>query len=102
MFSLGYYKICDNQGSTKLAQNPIFHVQISTFELQYHYIQEKVISTEIEVGYILTNEQVAYILTKAQGRMRFAIGCNHIGAMKISIHNLTYDVANSTIGLLCF
>ncbi|KAH9682999.1 retrovirus-related pol polyprotein from transposon RE1 [Citrus sinensis] len=55
---------CDNQSAGALARNPVFHSKSKHIELNVHYIRDKVLSKELEVRYIPTEEQVADILTK--------------------------------------
>ena len=55
---------CDNVGAKQLAANPVFHSRTKNIEIDIHYIRDKVLSKEIEVRYIPTEEQIADILTK--------------------------------------
>ena len=55
---------CDNQSAGALARNLVFHFKSKHIELDVHYIRDKVLSKELKVRYIPTEEQVADILTK--------------------------------------
>ncbi|KAK2994763.1 hypothetical protein RJ640_001669 [Escallonia rubra] len=54
---------CDNESVTKLASNPIFHAR--TIEVRYHFVRENVLSEDVELLSVRTNDQVADIFTKA-------------------------------------
>jgi hypothetical protein len=56
--------LCDNQGSIKLAKNPIYHAITKYIEIHHHFIREKVLG-EISLDYIPTDKQPADILTKS-------------------------------------
>ena len=58
---------CDNLSSIQLARNPVFHARTKHIKVHYHFIQEKVLSGEIDLEYVNTKEQVADIFTKALG-----------------------------------
>ena len=58
---------CDNLSSIQLARNPVFHARTKHIEVHYHFIREKVLSGEIDLEYVNTEEQVADIFTKALG-----------------------------------
>ena len=54
----------DNQSVIALTKNPIHHTRMKHIDIQYHFIQDKVESNEIELQYISTDEMVADALTK--------------------------------------
>ena len=58
---------CDNLSSIQLAHNVVFHARKKHIEVHYHFIREKVLSGEIDLQYVNTEEQVADIFTKALG-----------------------------------
>ena len=62
---------CDNVSTLALASNPIFHARTKHVEVDYHYIQEKVLSKELKVHFISTLDQLADIFTKALSSPRF-------------------------------
>ena len=47
-----------------------FHARTKHIEVHYHFIREKVLSGEIDLEYVNTEEQVADIFTKALGAER--------------------------------
>ena len=58
---------CDNLSSIQLARNPMFHARTKHIEVHYHFIRERVLSSDIDLMYVNTEEQVADIFTKALG-----------------------------------
>lgn len=70
---------CDNQGSIKLAKNPIFHARTKHIEGKHHFIRERVLEGEITLSYINTNENPADLLTKPLSRIKFEKHQNFIG-----------------------
>ena len=64
---------CDNESAIKLAGNPVFHARSKHIETHYHFIREKVLSQDVELQKIHTNEQVANIFTKALSKLKFEV-----------------------------
>ena len=62
---------CDNQSSIKLAHNPIYHARTKHFEIQHHFVREKIQEKEIDMIYCKTTDNVADIFTKPLGSMSF-------------------------------
>ena len=62
----------DNQSAIELAKNPVFHERSKHIDTRYHYIRDCIEKDMVEVKHVGTDEQVADILTKALGRMKFA------------------------------
>ncbi|KAK6141700.1 hypothetical protein DH2020_024563 [Rehmannia glutinosa] len=62
---------CDNSEQDNSQRNPSFHSRTKHIEIDIHYIRDKVLSKEIEVRYIPSEEQVADILTKPLTISRF-------------------------------
>ena len=56
---------CDNQSSIKMSEDPIFHERTTHINNKYHYIRV------VKLQYILTDEQVADILTKSLPNKKF-------------------------------
>lgn len=55
---------CDNQSCIKHFENPVFHDRSKHIKMKYHFIRDMVQRNVINIQYIATDEQVAYILTK--------------------------------------
>jgi hypothetical protein len=61
----------DNQSAIALSKNPVFHERSKHIDVRFHYIRECVDEGRIIIDYTTTEEQLADILTKALGRIRF-------------------------------
>lgn len=62
---------CDNTGAVALSANPVLHNKSKHFELDLHFIREKVAADLLHVGYVPSFDQVADVLTKAQASTLF-------------------------------
>lgn len=47
---------CDNESAIKLAGNPVFHAHTKHIETHYHFIREKVLTQDIELLKIRTED----------------------------------------------
>ena len=56
---------CDNLSSVHLTANPSFHKRSKHFELDYHYVCERVALKALVVLYIPAQQQITYIFTKS-------------------------------------
>ncbi|KAL6980807.1 hypothetical protein U1Q18_052677 [Sarracenia purpurea var. burkii] len=63
--------LCDNISAIALASNPVFHARTKHIEVDYHFIHEKVLSKQIAVQYISSDNQLTDLFTKALPRIRF-------------------------------
>ncbi|XP_019182730.1 PREDICTED: uncharacterized protein LOC109177743 [Ipomoea nil] len=63
---------CDNLGPTYMCVNPIFHARTKYVEIDYHFVRDRVAAGEIQVNFISTKDQLAYIFTKALPGPRFS------------------------------
>ncbi len=55
---------CDNINSILLANNLVYHVRTKHIEVHYHFIREKVLTKEIDLIHVNTENQVANIFIK--------------------------------------
>jgi hypothetical protein len=69
----------DNMSAIALTKNPVFHDRSKHIATRYHYIRECVDGGTIIISYTPTASQLADILTKALGRVRFQELCTMIG-----------------------
>jgi hypothetical protein len=49
----------------------VFHDKSKHIEIKYHYIKDMVQKGEVMLQYVVTDEQVADVLTKMVSRMKF-------------------------------
>lgn len=74
----------DNQSAIALSKNPVFHDRSKHIDTRFHYIRECIDGNKIVLWHTSTENQLADVLTKALGRVRFQqlralIGVNKIG-----------------------
>jgi len=55
---------CDNLGATYLSANPIFHARTKHAEVDYHFVQDRVVQKEIQIRFIPSHDQLADVFTK--------------------------------------
>jgi hypothetical protein len=79
---------CDNQSSIKVTKNPMFHDRIKHFEVDLHFTRQKVKDKTIKIEYVHTSNQLADLLTKALGRVKFE-SCRNKLNMK-TVEQVTY------------
>jgi hypothetical protein len=77
--------LVDNKSAISLIKNPMFHERSKHIDLRYHPIRDYVEKGELGVDYISTAAQLADILTKALGRIRFQELRDRIGMAAISM-----------------
>jgi hypothetical protein len=75
--------LVDNQSVIALSKNPVFHEWSKHIDVRYHYIRECVDEGRIIIVYTKTEEQLADILTKALGRVRFLELRDRIGVKAV-------------------
>ncbi|KAJ1303834.1 hypothetical protein OPQ81_008255 [Rhizoctonia solani] len=73
--------LTDNQSSIALARNPVNHRSTKHIRVKYHFIREMITLRKIDLRYIPTEKQVADVLTKPLGRIKFP---GFIGDMNMS------------------
>lgn len=55
---------CDNLGAMYLCANSIFHSRAKHVEIDYHFIRDKVSSSDLQVHFIFSKDQLAKNFTK--------------------------------------
>jgi hypothetical protein len=79
----------DSKSALALAKNPIFHEWSKHIRVRHHFIRDCLEEGSIKAGYINTKDQLADLLTKPLGRIRFLELCSKIGMVQIS-HKTTH------------
>jgi hypothetical protein len=74
----------DSKNALALAKNPIFHERSKHIQVRHHFIRDCLEEGSIKAGYINTKDQLADLLTKPLGRIRFLKLCSKTGMVQIS------------------
>jgi hypothetical protein len=74
----------DNKAAIALAKNPVHHDRSKHIDVKFHFIREHVEKGRVELVYVGTQDQLADILTKALGRVRFIELRQNLGVVMIS------------------
>eukprot|EP00253_Pinus_taeda_P025939 PITA_25939 len=74
---------CDNQSAIQLCKGPVQHQRRKHIELHMHFIRKLIHDHVLEVQYCSTDDQVAYIFTKALteakfNELRFMVGVQDV------------------------
>jgi hypothetical protein len=77
--------LVDNKSAIQLVKNPVFHDRSKHIDTRYHLIRDYVEKGVLEVDYVRTEDQLADVLTKALGRIRFQELRSRIGVAAISL-----------------
>lgn len=56
--------LCDNKSALQIAANPVFHERTKHFEMDLHFVREKILNGVIKTERVESSENVADIFTK--------------------------------------
>jgi transposase InsO family protein len=73
----------DNQPAIALAKNPVLHDRSKHIDVKFHFLRSCVDEGKIVIEFVDTNRQLADILTKSLGRLRFSEMKKMIGMVAI-------------------
>ena len=73
----------DSMSALALSKNPVFHEWSKHINIQYHFIRECLEIGSISAEFVSTKDQLADILTKALGRVKFQELRAKIGMVQI-------------------
>jgi hypothetical protein len=66
----------------------VFHARTKHIEVHYHFVQERVLSGELELRHVPTDRQVADIFTKALGLDKLRQFSGALGLHHLNVPNL--------------
>lgn len=64
---------CDSKSAIYTATNPLFHERTKHIEINLHFVRDEVLCQNIHLSHVVTNNQLADILTKPIGRDVFGV-----------------------------
>jgi hypothetical protein len=79
----------DIMSALALAKNPIFQEWIKHIRVKYHFIRGCLEEWSFKALYINTKDQIADLLTKPLGRIKFRELCSRIRMVQLS-HKTTH------------
>lgn len=74
---------CDNQSCIKMSGDLVFHSRTKHINSKFHFIRNLVQDGIVKLEYVMTDEQVADILTKALPNKKFEYLSNLLGLVDI-------------------
>jgi hypothetical protein len=74
----------DSKSALALAKNPVFHERSKHIRVRHHFIRDCLDEGSIKASYINTKDQLADLLTKPLGRIKFLELCSRIGMVQLS------------------
>jgi hypothetical protein len=74
----------DSKFALALAKNPIFHERSNHIRVRYHFIRGCLEEGNFKACYINTKDQLADLLTKPIGRIKFIELCSRIEMVQLS------------------
>jgi hypothetical protein len=75
--------LIDSRSAEELSKNPVYHERTKHIDTRYHFIRECVSDGVVALEHMSTDDQLADILTKPLGRIRFAKVRRQLGMVKV-------------------
>nr|GEU41505.1 retrotransposon protein, putative, unclassified [Tanacetum cinerariifolium] len=79
---------CDNKSEITLCCNNAQHLRSKHIDVRYHFIKEQVENKMVELYFVRTKYQLAYIFTKSLPRERFNFLIESLGMKSMSLETL--------------
>ena len=73
---------CDSESAIRICHNPVQHSKTKHIALRYHFIKDHVEDGNVEIHFVRTTDQLAYIFTKALPEASFNKILQGVGMMQ--------------------
>jgi len=73
----------DSKSALELSKNPVYHEKSKHIDTRYRYIRECIADGRVDVSHVGTDVQLADILTKPLGRIRFVEMRHRLGVVRV-------------------
>jgi hypothetical protein len=73
----------DSKSALELSKNPVYHERSKHIDTRYHFIRECISDGMVDVNHVGTDDQLADILTKPLGRLRFVEMRLRLGVIRV-------------------
>lgn len=73
----------DNKSAIALSKNPVHHDRSKHIDIRFHFIRECIEDGKVQVEHVGTERQLADLLTKALGRVRFSLLRQWLGVVEV-------------------
>ncbi|GJZ34887.1 ribonuclease H-like domain-containing protein [Tanacetum coccineum] len=74
---------CDNSFAIQIAANPVFHERKKYFELDVHFVREKVLAGIIKTVKVSFDLQTTYVFTKCLGVVQHRLCCKNLSMLDV-------------------
>ena len=81
--------LVDNKSAIVLIKNLVQHSRTKHIDTRHHFIRQYVEDNKIQVDYVRTEDQLADILTKSLGSVKFFEMRERLGVIKVCIEELS-------------
>ncbi|CAA7403763.1 unnamed protein product [Spirodela intermedia] len=75
----------DNQVVIFIIKNPTFHKRMKHIEIDYYYIQDKIMSGVISTPHIVSSHQLANIFIKSFVKISYEVMCTKLGMFNLYV-----------------
>jgi hypothetical protein len=75
--------LVDNMSAIELSKNPVYHERSKHIDTRFHYIRDCIEKGVVDVDHVGTEDQLADILTKSLGRIRFVELRSRLGVIQV-------------------
>ena len=79
---------CDSKSAIAISCNPVHHSKTKHIRVRYHFIKEHVEEGTVEIHFVKTDYQLAYLFTKALPKERFDELVRRIGMRSLTPEEL--------------